>query len=383
MPYFNKTKFSSAAFVKFKPARLSVGKEWLVVFYCANPQTGKLQRLRNRVPPMPNKKNRLAYAQQMVDALNEKLLSGWSPFLEDKNHEIKTIDFCVDFFFKMLKREVADGIKRPATLTNYKSVIGAFTSFLNKKYPSVQFLVEITPKILNHFLDEIYLEQGKKASSLNFYLKNLKSFFNFCVSKGYLSSSPAGNIKTKPKEAKIRVVLNAKEKERIKTLREINHPFYTVCMCLYYCLIRPKELRLLKVGDVNLEKGYITVRGDISKNKKTENVTIPNVFLIDIQEHIKNAPKDYYLFGKGCLPSVQVSKSMQYMWEKYRKMLKIRKEVQFYSLKDTGITDLLNSGVPAIKVRDQARHSDLKITQAYTTRNNNIDDVIQHAGVRF
>ena len=69
---------------------------------------------------------------------------------------------------------------------------------------------------------------------------------------------------------------------------------------------------------------------------------------------------------------------MAYQWDKVRKKYGFRKEVQFYSLKDTGITDMLNAGVPAIKVRDQARHSDLRITEIYTARNNSADEVVKN-----
>ena len=40
-------------------------------------------------------------------------------------------------------------------------------------------------------------------------------------------------------------------------------------------------------------------------------------------------------------------------------------EVQFYSLKDTGITNMLGSGVPASFVKQQADHSSLSMTSVY------------------
>ena len=45
--------------------------------------------------------------------------------------------------------------------------------------------------------------------------------------------------------------------------------------------------------------------------------------------------------------------------------------------------DLLNSGIPSIKVRDQARHYDIKQTEAYTTRNLIADDTIKGAKFDF
>ncbi|WGU70334.1 hypothetical protein QIU18_12990 [Capnocytophaga canimorsus] len=67
------------------------------------------------------------------------------------------------------------------------------------------------------------------------------------------------------------------------------------------------------------------------------------------------------------------------MQEKYQ----FRKEVQFYSLKDTGITDLLNSGIPAVKVQTQARHSDLKVTEHYISRSKFADETIKKSYFYF
>ena len=68
---------------------------------------------------------------------------------------------------------------------------------------------------------------------------------------------------------------------------------------------------------------------------------------------------------------------------KYRKIFGFDDKYQFYSLKDTGITDLLNSSIPAIKVRDQARHYDLKITESYTARNKFADETLRNSSFEF
>ena len=55
-------------------------------------------------------------------------------------------------------------------------------------------------------------------------------------------------------------------------------------------------------------------------------------------------------------------------WNRTRIALKFDKVYQFYSLKDTGITDLLHAGIPSIVVRDQARHYDVSQTDQYAER---------------
>ncbi|WP_298827148.1 site-specific integrase [uncultured Capnocytophaga sp.] len=363
--------------VAFKPAELRIGTDWLIVYYAKDPQSDKLVRFRNRVPKMSNKKERLRFAQKMIDTLNEQLYSGWSPYMGNLT-EVKTIDYCFDYYLKTLSKELSDGVKRKSTYNNYKYFITAFTEYLSIYQKNVKFISDISTLICDHFLDRIYIEKEKSARTYNFYLMCMRTFFNFCLSKGFIKESPVKNTKTKSIKEKTRVVLNEKEKAKLALLKEENFHFYVFCMTTYYCFIRPNELKKLKVENVNIEKNYITIPSSISKNRKTENVTIPNIFIEELKEHIGKASKDLFLFGKKFVPGKQAVTNLFYHWENVRKKYGFRKEVQFYSLKDTGITDMLNAGVPAIKVRDQARHSDLKITEIYTARNNSADETVKN-----
>ena len=376
MPRNNKQS-SIIPMVAFKPAELRIGTDWLIVYYAKDPQSDKLVRFRNRVPKMSNKKERLRFAQKMIETLNEQLYSGWSPYMGNLT-EVKTIDYCFDYYLKTLSKELSDGVKRKSTCNNYKHFITAFTEYLSIYQKNVKFISDISTLICDHFLDRIYIEKEKSARTYNFYLMCMRTFFNFCLSKGFIKESPVKNTKTKSIKEKTRVVLNEKEKAKLALLKEENFHFYVFCMTTYYCFIRPNELKKLKVENVNIEKNYITIPSSISKNRKTENVTIPNIFIEELKEHIGIASKDLFLFGKKFVPGKQAVTNLFYHWENVRKKYGFRKEVQFYSLKDTGITDMLNAGVPAIKVRDQARHSDLKITEIYTARNNSVDETVKN-----
>lgn len=373
----NNKQSSIIPMVAFKPAELRIGTDWLIVYYAKDPQSDKLVRFRNRVPKMSNKKERLRFAQKMIDALNEQLYSGWSPYMGNLT-EVKTIDYCFDYYLKTLSKELSDGVKRKSTCNNYKHFITAFTEYLSIYQKNAKFISDISTLICDHFLDRIYIEKEKSARTYNFYLMCMRTFFNFCLSKGFIQESPVKNTKSKTIKEKTRVVLNEKEKKQLQLLREDNFHFYIFCMTTYYCFIRPNELKKLKVEHVNIEKSYITIPSSISKNRKTENVTIPNIFIEELKEHIGKASKDLFLFGKKFVPGKQAVTNLFYHWENVRKKYGFRKEVQFYSLKDTGITDMLNAGVPAIKVRDQARHSDLKITEIYTARNNSADETVKN-----
>jgi len=65
-------------------------------------------------------------------------------------------------------------------------------------------------------------------------------------------------------------------------------------------------------------------------------------------------------------------------WIRTKKSLKFKNTYQFYSLKDTGITNMFHLNIPTIKIRDQARHHDIRITETYTPRLTESDSTIKN-----
>lgn len=86
-----------------------------------------------------------------------------------------------------------------------------------------------------------------------------------------------------------------------------------------------------------------------------------------IELSIFDYPNDYYLFSNHFKPGKQHRMSKQFTdyWLKVRNTLNFPTNYQFYSLKDSGITNMLKTH-DIITVRDQARHSDMLMTDKYT-----------------
>jgi site-specific recombinase, phage integrase family len=388
MPNNEKSTSKRIIYVDYKPAELQKGKndEWRVVFYAKVPAKNEFKRFRKRVPPISSTREREKYAKKMIATINQKLDSGWSPFYEDTNVKYKSLDYCADLFIKMQEKEIADGVKRPDTVRSYKSFLAGFKKYITDKKLPIKFLIELDTYTIQNFLDYIYIEKNNTPRTYNNYLRFLNTFFIWCKTKNFINTNPAESIRAKAKTQKKREVLTPTAKEKVKLLRETNFHYYVLCMLTYYCFIRRTEITKLKVSDVHLRQGYILIDGENSKNRKTESVTIPDAFLPDLALHLSKANNSDYLFsqnnykaGSKPIPPKKISDE----WAKFRNANKLDSKFQFYSLKDTGITDLLNTGIPAIKVRDQARHHDLKITESYTARNKFADDMVKNASFAF
>jgi integrase len=382
-----KIENSTVLFVDYKPAELNCGKDWIIVYYAKNPVTNKLQRIRLRVPVIKSTTARLKHAKIIVASINMKLASGWSPFLEQSGTSYKTFDAAVEDFLNSIKKQVKDNVVRPDTLRTYNSNLNILRQYIKEKNLKIVFALELKKQFCVNYLDWVYLERNSSPITRNNHLAFIRLFSAFLISRGVLNENPTNGIQAMKPLPKTRQIFPQNIKQKIyDELQTYENGYHTLCMATYFCFIRNSELGKLKVWMLNFDTNSIFLPKEISKNKKDESVTIPSQFLKGLKKHVGNAPKDYLVFSsnefKPGLKKMPVNK-IAIEWDVLREKLKIEKKYQFYGLKDTGITDLLNSGIPAIKVRDQARHSELRITEMYAIRNNNCDAVIQEANINF
>lgn len=101
-------------------------------------------------------------------------------------------------------------------------------------------------------------------------------------------------------------------------------------------------------------------------------MTIPmKVVHLMLDLHIFDCDDSCYLFSERFAPG-QSRKSEKvfrdYWLDHVRKDLKFPAQYKFYSLKDTGITNMLRANMDVLSVRDQARHSSILITDTYTPK---------------
>lgn len=377
---------SSNVFVSFKPAELRIGTQWLVVYYAKNPLTEEMERFRIRVPAIKSVSERKKLGKKIATEINNKLYTGWLPYYSDiKSNAFKTFEYCKDKFLEQNELDVKNGAKRIDTLRTYRSFLKMIELYAKEQNAELKLAFHLNKEFTVNYLDWIFYDRDNSARTHNNHLDFIATFVNYCVYRGWIKENFAKQIPRKKEGEKIRKVLPAEIKEKVKTLEKTDFHFFAICMMVYFCFIRRTELTKLKVSDIELINNRVVLKAEISKNRKTESVTIPNKLLPILVKHLKNAKNDDYLFGKDFKPSNEKLKpaKISATWEKFRKVENIPLQYQFYSLKDTGITDLLKSGLPAIKVRDQARHYDLKITERYTARNKTFDTDVMNSNFDF
>lgn len=235
----------------------------------------------------------------------------------------------------------------------------------------------MSKKFIIKVLDNV---EYKSPRTYNNFLKFIRLFCNFLIERDYLHENPAQKIKKIPDQVKKREEIPDDLLNRIfDYLKSNDNAYLLICYFTYYLFLRPKEILSLQVKHIDLEKNLITTTSEFSKNKKNENVTIPN-FLIDrIKNYLKNNNNlNHFVFSKDMMPGDTAlgNSFITKKWSRYRTILKFGDVYQFYSLKDTGIKKFLNSNIPSISVKNQARHSDLSITEKYIQKNKGADQNI-------
>lgn len=134
---------------------------------------------------------------------------------------------------------------------------------------------------------------------------------------------------------------------------------------IYYCFLRPGELRRLKAGDVLLEEGEIRVPGAISKNGKTQHVVLPDAFRPSLEVLWRLAPGDY-VFPSPVDKSKPLSKNVMYRRHKaILDALNFGEGYTLYSWKHTGAVAAAKAGIPLKELQLQLRHHSLDETDGY------------------
>ena len=358
---------------KYLPALVKETKAGLMIeYYVLNPATGEMVRKRMRlsklVKRIPTKRGRLLAAQQVADNLNSKLRGGWSPLHEAEDGRLYTPLPQLRESFLAAKK--AEGC-RPTTLVQYGSITDIWLRWCEDNGHTDCYSGTFLRPQAVRYMDDV-LSLGNRNRSYNNTLKVMRAFFQWSVEHCYAKENPFIGIKTLKKEPKIRILVPADARKKVMDYYGSHRPaMILVCQLVYSSAIRPAEISKIQLKHIQLDNHYIVIPSENAKNGKQRFATItPSVdgLLSSVMTRYKNL--DLYLFGKNeNLDPGPVPVNKQYFqksWERMRNATGLPREMQLYSLRDTGLTDLLHAGVDQLTVQHHADHSSLVIQNIYT-----------------
>ena len=348
-----------------QPAKLRKRKTgWVIEYIIYDSRVGKIKRKTISLSNIPYK-DRTAYAKELIENINKRLL-----YVSEKNEINNNCEFdyklknACNFFLDLKKREL-----KHFSYTTYKKKINLLFVFLQKKQLTDIYLSQFDRQLAIEFLDYLYIE--KKISEV-YYNKTLSFFitlWNFFVERYYSEKNIFKGLKKKKERQKKRKLFDDEQLQRYFDFLQKNDKWFLFYSYLtFYCFIRPNEIAQLRFFDFVAEKKVVVIRSEIAKNGKRQTVTLTNKLMSLMQElEFEKYPDTWYIFSANKQPGF-AKRDPRYIAKKFasiRKKLKLPDNLQFYSLKDTGIVKMLQAGVSVNIVRDQARHYSLEVTNKY------------------
>lgn len=355
---------------------------WYIEFYAYDPAEGRMRRKRIKVNRFKNIKKRREYVRDVIKRIGTQLSRGWNPWIAKDTEDLYIFEEALTRYEAYIEKMLANGYFRKETYEGYKSYIKILREYIKTKSP-LYYVYQFDRHFCADFLDYVFIERNNGAQTRNNYLNFLRVFSGFLVDKGYLKSRPTDGIAPISKRlfSKERTCIPLDVVGKIADYCKERDPYFLfACYLLYYSFIRPVEMTRLKVRYFNLKDGTIILPADITKNRKTQTITLPKkVLAYGLELGVFSAPMDDFIFSLKLRPGTEEidPKLFRDHWEKLRKALGLRREWKFYSLKDTGITQMLKTdGIKSIEVRDQARHSSLAVTEIYTGHTDKVNPTI-------
>lgn len=368
-----------------------ISKQWYVEYAIRNPKNDKMERFRvyEGLSDIVFAK-RLIVAEQIINEYSEKLKNGWSPLVNDNRYvyqdqlvytEIakvyghqRSANGTVRFYASEWLKVIADKVDPDGTLPTYKGKLRLFCTWLESKGYGENDVTTVSNEIVTRFFDYIIDDLKYSGNTVRKYRHILQNLFDSLIEQGKIKENPVRKIRqcNRVNDQAPRPIMDmdlADFREAIKK----DDPQLWLALCFeYYCFLRPgKEVRLMKIGNIDFARGTIYTERTRCKTKTEKTATIPFVFLKELREDWKlhTYPRNHFVLAKGGIPGTEplYKNDLRYRFNKFRTKLNMPQEYKLYSMKHTGNSRADDSR--DISLRDmqyQNGHSSMVTTEKYT-----------------
>ncbi len=233
-------------------------------------------------------------------------------------------------------------------------------------------LKSLSSQDIRNYIKQLY-SLGLCSASVARKIVSLRNFFRFLLKENLIEKDPTEDIELPKVRRRLPVVLTLEEIERIIKTCEAEGSYEGIrakamVEVLYSCGLRVEELLNLKLHNLFLEDGYITVFG---KRKKERAVPIGKPASDAIRDYWNLArskfarkPSEYLFLNKRGKRLSRMG-----LWKilhSYIKKAGITKNVSPHTFRHTFATHLLEGGANLRAVQEMLGHTSITTTQIYT-----------------
>lgn len=254
------------------------------------------------------------------------------------------------------------------TALAYGNDLSKFSEFLDKW--GIERPADLRPEHLNLFM-MAERERGINVNSVSRNLSAIKHFYKFLVIDGHLKKDVLAGVDSPKLWKRLPDVLHWREVERLLDSPSLESSQgwrdRAVLEVMYATGARASEAVSLKIGDVNLDDGYVRCHGKGNKERivplGTKACEVLNRYLNE------SRPK----FDKGGSETVFLTRSgrplrREDVWRIVKAHAKRAgiKEISPHGLRHSFATHLLERGADLRSVQEMLGHANIATTQTYT-----------------
>ncbi len=201
-------------------------------------------------------------------------------------------------------------------------------------------------------------DRGMSASTLNSAINALKFYYGNVLKKKFIYE-----VKRPRKDKKLPVVLNKEEIAKILSVpSNIKHK--AILMLIYSAGLRVGEVVRLRPEDIDSKRKLIYIKG--AKGRKDRYSLLSEVAIETLRDYWKEYQPSKWLFlGPDKERHITV-RTVQRIFEKSCKDVRIRKTVSVHSLRHSFATHLLEQGIDLRYIQTLLGHQTSKTTEIYT-----------------
>ena len=365
----------------FKKARLVQSnhkKGWYIQFYVWDVQKNKLVRKKKFIPEhLKNKEAREVYAKKQIKDINTLLANGFHidrritpEKLQQKEEEhqeytfeetqLRYINYC---------EKVARNMPQEVSSKFY--ALRRFKKWCKKKGYRIDMLEDITERMAIQYFDDRIELDGVSAKTYNNDLGRMRNFYNVSIKRKWFEGKNPFRAVDKQScgygEKNI-AFTDAQLAEIIPYLKENDTYLYYFIGFIYYALMRPSEIKRLKVRNIDMQKKQIRIEASQSKVRKLDILPIADGLYSILKEMgVEQANPDHYLFSMDKKPSAE-SMSRSWTTERFKivkKQFGLNKNYSIYGFKHTAVCKWYERTKDIVRVQRMCRHTSIDMTARY------------------
>jgi integrase/recombinase XerD len=264
-----------------------------------------------------------------------------------------------------------------AFIKNVKYGLGNLNRFLENE--GIYHIEDLTFEIFEDYSRDLAFYLTKKGKLMEIesqgkILSMVKGFTRYLKEKDYLVSDPAQRIKLPKTPMRLpKVILSKKEIKTLLAAQDIRtntgYRDRIILEILYDTAIRRFEVAGIKLTDLDLEAGYIRIKGKGSKQRvvplsRRVCALVRNYILFIRPSFIKDKDKGYLIAGRWG-GKINLSTINDIVRECAR-CSGIKKRVTTHTLRHTCATHMLKNGAPIRHIQEMLGHACIETTQVYT-----------------